>query len=77
MSWHLYGLLALLLNYKELCPTMAICLLSGDTISLQFIDANSRQCLSVRFYVYLCKYYSRTNGWQQYVTPMCPIKLQQ
>lgn len=56
MSWHLYGLLALLLNYKEQCPTMAICLLSGDTISPQFMDANSEHCHSVGFYVYPWKY---------------------
>lgn len=70
MSWHLYGLLALLLNYKEQCPIMAICLLSGDTISPQFMDANSEQYHSVGFYIYLCKYESGPNDWQQYV-PAC------
>lgn len=56
MSWHLYGLLALLLNYEEQCPTMAICLLSGDTISPQFMDANSQPFLSAGFYVYISLY---------------------
>lgn len=55
MSWHLYGLLVLLLNYREQSPTMAICLLFDDAISPQFIDANSERYHSVEFYVYLCK----------------------
>lgn len=55
MSWHLYGLLVLLLNYREQCPTMAICLLFSIAISLQFIDANLERYHSVEFYVDLCK----------------------
>lgn len=54
MSWHLYGLLVLLLNYREQCPTMAICLLSSDVISPQFIDANLGRYHSAEFYVYIC-----------------------
>lgn len=73
MSWHLYGLLALLLNYKEQCPTMAICLLSGDTISPQFMDANSEQYHSVGYmYIFASINLGLMTGNNMF-QPVCPI----
>lgn len=73
MSWHLYGLLALLLNYKEQCPTMAICLLSGDTISPQFMDANSENIILLGvMYIYTSINLGLMTGNNMF-QPACPI----